>query len=65
MSMEDAPRDGTPILATDGQTITTVYFYARGSVETGGSWNLVECGAYAEDGEWTPIYWMELPPLPK
>lgn len=51
--VETAPRDGTHILGIADGIMTTVYFK--------GSFNLVECGAFAESGEWWPTHWMELP----
>lgn len=58
--IETAPRDGTPILGFNGAAQTVVAWWAPG----GGYWNLVACGAYAEDGEWTPTYWQPLPAPP-
>jgi hypothetical protein len=51
--IETAPRDGTHILGIANGVMTTVYFE--------GYFTLVECGSYAEDGEWWPTHWMKLP----
>jgi len=45
--IETAPKDGTAVLAyAAGYGMTTVEWF-----EAGGYWNLVECGAWADDGE--------------
>jgi hypothetical protein len=51
--VETAPRDGTHILGIADGIMTTVYFADY--------FQLVVCGAHAEDGEWWPTHWMELP----
>lgn len=61
--IETAPRDGTPILGYADGIQTTVQWNALAGQEYGW-WNLVETGAYAEDGQWTPTHWMPLPPGP-
>jgi hypothetical protein len=52
--VETAPRDGTHILGIANGIMTTVYFEYD-------YFNLVECGAYADNGEWWPTHWMKLP----
>lgn len=67
-TIETAPKDGTHLLATDGAIMTTVHWYEPptwpGIPQGRGWWDLVVCGAYAEDGEWHPSHWMPLPPPP-
>ena len=56
--MKTAPTDGTPILATNGTTVTTVY--PRES-----KWRLVETGDYADYDEYAPVAWMPCPKPPR
>jgi len=51
--VETAPRDGTHILGIADGIMTTVYFEDY--------FSLVVCGAHAEDAEWWPTHWMDLP----
>ena len=51
--VETAPRDGTHILGIADGIMTTVYFENY--------FSLVVCGAHAEDAEWWPTHWMDLP----
>jgi hypothetical protein len=60
--IESAPRDGTPFLGYDGSEMTVVQWTKWGEI---GYWTLLVCGAYAEDGEWTPTHWMPLPYPPE
>ena len=55
--IETAPTDGTRILGYADGDYAAVYW-------TGDYWNLCVCGAYAEDGEWTPTHWQPLPDEP-
>ena len=61
--IETAPKDGTHILGWDGNTQTTVKWWQWHGGR--GYWDLVEWGAYAEDGEGNPTHWMPLPDPPK
>lgn len=61
MPIDTAPKNGTPILgAIDTGVITTVQWVWDLQSDTG-YWNLCVSGAFAENGEWTPQYWMPLP----
>ena len=55
-----APKDGSAILAWAEGTTTTVYWD-----EGLESWELCQCGAFADSGEFWPQYWMPLPAAPK
>ena len=64
--IDTAPRDGTPILGFDpvrGNITTVSWLQSNGADD--GYWNLCVCGAFADDGEWNPMYWMPLPEPPK
>lgn len=63
--MGTAPLDGTVILATDGATVTTVYYRDWPAAFRYSVWQLVECGSYADDGDYDPIAWMPCPVPPK
>lgn len=63
--IETAPKDGTHVLGWDGRTMTAVSFFVPISKTFLGYWVLVECGAFAEDNEWTPTHWMPLPDPPR
>ena len=62
-TMASAPKNGTHILAWDGQTMAVVYW----SVFNGrGEWDLVDSGAWSEDNEFYGVtHWMPLPEPPK
>ena len=55
-----APKDGTAILAWAEGVTTTVYWH-----EGLESWELCQCGAFAESGEFWPQYWTPLLAAPK
>jgi len=64
-TIDSAPKDGTHIIGADSNgdgswTMTVVVWNDDGD----GYWGLVEVGRHAEDGEWWPEYWAELPPPP-
>lgn len=56
--IETAPKDGTDILGWDGGDITVCRF-------SRGSWELSVTGWYAEDSDFDPTHWMNLPEPPK
>ena len=58
--IETAPKDGSAILAWAEGTTTTVYWD-----EGLESWELCQCGAFADSGEFWPQYWMPVPAAPK
>ncbi len=65
--IDTAPKDGTHILGYDGDTMAVVFFcrtQVRSSGKICGWWELSECGSWAEDGNWYPTWWMELPEAP-
>ncbi len=58
--IETAPKDGTPILEyADGDmaVVSRINLSDR-------YWSLCVSGAFAEDSEWAPTHWMELPGRP-
>ena len=55
--IKDAPLDGSKILGYADGEFAVVYW-------TGEYWNLAVCGAFAENGEWTPTHWAPLPNPP-
>jgi hypothetical protein len=70
-SIETAPKDGTKILAWNGATLTTVYWYtfsgewlSEEQRRMGGYWELECPGGHAEDIDWEPTHWMDLPAPP-
>jgi hypothetical protein len=62
-SIDTAPRDGRPIIATDLRQIRkakfTYYSYLNGEPIGGMSWGRNDYG----DPGFDPKYWMEIPPL--
>jgi len=58
-----APKDGTPIIGYAGGEYTVVEWF--GSEVGVGYWSLSVTGTYAEDGEWWPTHWHQIPKGPK
>jgi hypothetical protein len=65
--ISSAPKDGTPILGRCGydKPYSTEYAVVQWHRPMcswhAGWWRLVECGACAEDDEWEPEEWIEIP----
>lgn len=62
LPIEGAPKDGTPILAWDGDRMTVVIWQP---LTENGYWSLHVCGGYAYTGDFSPTHWMPLPAPPK
>jgi hypothetical protein len=58
--MESAPKDGRSILGTDGEEYAVVRWAVPGDY-----WTLSMPGRGAEDGEWWPTHFMDLPAPPQ
>jgi hypothetical protein len=54
--IETAPKDGSPVLAFDGEDIAVVTYYHAS--DTLGWWEVIY------DVEFDPTHWMPLPPAP-
>jgi hypothetical protein len=61
LPISEAPRDGSPILAWDGDVMTTVE--SSGTIY-GPEWVLCVAGSYAEYDGFEPTHWMPLPDAP-
>lgn len=65
--MDTAPKD-RPILGRADGVCAVVEWYAhiggtyhRNGILVDGWWQLCVVGTHADDGEWTPLEWMEIP----
>lgn len=58
-SIDSAPKD-RPILGRNGDEFAVIKWH-----ENLHYWELMVCGGYAEDGEWWPSEWCEIPGVNK
>lgn len=59
LPIETAPKDGTPVLGYADGDYAVVRWH-----QLLDSWQLTQTGSWAEDGEWSPIFWRPLPAAP-